>query len=379
MKPRRSRWKLWRSRLGVQEFLALDAARRPQNFLLLAVLTICAFTLIVPANVVTTLDDPRFATYLGVGEADFRLDIRAGSAQTEPVAKAVKSDPAVKRSVVLESHRLQVKTPTGEWESLLVEFGDHTVFPLTYRDGGAPTRTDQVALSWTEAKELGLDVGDPVTLRVEGKERKLTLCGIYQDITNGGKTAKATFSVPGESLWSVVYVGLAEGQQVDATVDRYSKSFPGVKVTDINDYAGQTLGATTSQMRLLATAAVVLGCGLAFLATTLFAVLVVARERGQIATLKAVGASDGDIRRQYLVRFGALAVLGLVLGTILASTAGEAIFKVAMGSLGAPGVAFLPNPWLAWLALPLLVALVVAGAALLALRHIDSITMMDQE
>lgn len=55
------------------------------------------------------------------------------------------------------------------------------------------------------AKELNKKVGDSLVLLNDGKEINMTVSGIYQDITNGGRTAKARMPFdPKTVLWYVV-------------------------------------------------------------------------------------------------------------------------------------------------------------------------------
>ena len=77
-----------------------------------------------------------------------------------------------------------------------MELGDHSVFPLAYAAGRAPAENNEIALSVMNADELGKTVGDVILIMIEGEERAFTVSGIYADITNGGKTAKAVFSDP---------------------------------------------------------------------------------------------------------------------------------------------------------------------------------------
>ncbi len=53
---------------------------------------------------------------------------------------------------------------------------------------------------------LGLSMGDTLLLLPDETPQEYTVCGIYSDITNGGKTAKAAF-LPGGGypMWSVFY------------------------------------------------------------------------------------------------------------------------------------------------------------------------------
>ena len=59
--------------------------------------------------------------------------------------------------------------------------------------GSAPDREGEISLSHANASQDGLNkkVGDEVVVKVGGTEKTLKVSGIYQDVTNGGKTAKA--------------------------------------------------------------------------------------------------------------------------------------------------------------------------------------------
>ncbi|MCK7467804.1 MAG: hypothetical protein MZU91_06575 [Desulfosudis oleivorans] len=82
-------------------------------------------------------------------------------------------------------------------------------------EGRAPAAGEgEIALSDDQRqRDLGLD-GREMSSRwiVEGRDRTFTVSGIYSDVTNGGKTAKAV--LPGRfrrtSMWSVICVNLAD-------------------------------------------------------------------------------------------------------------------------------------------------------------------------
>ena len=86
-----------------------------------------------------------------------------------------------------------METPDGTVSNLLTELGDHRVFPVSYVKGQAPVSPDEIALSAMNAEELGKNPGDSLTLITGSGTQTMTVCGIYSDITNGGKTAKASF------------------------------------------------------------------------------------------------------------------------------------------------------------------------------------------
>lgn len=169
-----------------------------------------------------------------------------------------------------------------------------------------------------------------------------------------------------------------QGDVAALTAD-LAAAHPGAKITDARRYAAETMGGTISQMRVVGVVAAAAGLAVAFLIVALFGALVLARQRGQIAVLRGVGASLATIRRQYLVQFGVVIAVGVILGLILAATLGQLLFALALGSLGAPGVVLMPAWWLSWLVLPLALAAGCAGAVLLALRRVGTIRIDEQE
>ena len=75
------------------------------------------------------------------------------------------------------------------------------------------------------ANELKKNVGDSIVLFVDGKEKTLTISGMYQDVTNGGKTAKASFSYNNENiLWYVVNVDLKSNVDLQEKVKEYKQN-----------------------------------------------------------------------------------------------------------------------------------------------------------
>ena len=102
-------------RLPVQVWLGAREALRPSNALLLGVLALCTFTMVLPTNVSTTLSNPQIATYLGVGQADLRIDVRTGVQDLATVEKGVDSDPRITRhtTVLRRSYKMSTSRAAG--------------------------------------------------------------------------------------------------------------------------------------------------------------------------------------------------------------------------------------------------------------------------
>lgn len=375
-RKRRNRWHLTSvRRLPVPQWMGIREALRPSNALLLGVLALCTFTMVLPTNVATTLDDPRIGTYLGSGQADLRIDVRAGVQDLASVAEVIDADQRISKHATVLRRDYKMETTSGEWESVLIDIGDHQAFPMQYLTGSAPLAEDEIALSYSQSAATGANVGSTVKVRTKDGDTPFQVTGVYQDITNNGLTAKATFDDGAPALWQIIYADVQNKDLEAAVSEDLRAQLPGVQVTGASEYASQFFGATSSQIRIIALLACGIALSLAFLITMLFTVLVLSRERQQIGILKALGSSDRSVAGQYFTRFGILTLLGLAFGLLLATTVGEGAIGVILGPRGAPNVELLANFALVGVVIPGALLATIAGAVALAVRRVRSITL----
>ncbi|WP_150275953.1 ABC transporter permease [Paenibacillus tepidiphilus] len=365
------RFRLSRSRLlNTNIFLGIKdvLARKKLYLTMLAVLVIAAFIIIVPQNLYHTISAPGFSTYLGIGQSDLRLDIQQTddiAGKTAEIAKAMHSDSAISKYTVLTTKTFRARTPDGLEERLKIELGDHTVFPVHYSQGTAPVLGNELALSALNADELGLQVGDDLTLMLLDKETPatFTVSGIYSDVTNGGKTAKAAFTGgSADIMWSVIYTELADSSLAAAKAAEYGERFAFAKVSDIEEYIAQTFGSTMSSVHRTSQAGLVVALLITVLVTLLFMNMLAVKDRYSIAVLKTCGFTGPDITLQYVARAVFVLVLGIAAGTLLANTLGESLAGLVISRLGAASFEFAVRP----LAVYVLVPLMMAGAVLIA-------------
>jgi putative ABC transport system permease protein len=348
--------------LGIKDVLA----RTKLYATMLAVLVISAFIIIVPQNLHNTISSKDFITYMGIGDSDIRIDIQQTDHIAEKaaeIAAAMSNDGDISKYAVLTTKMFRVRMDDGTEERIKVELGDHLVFPLTYSEGRAPSAENEIALSVTNANEMGKKVGDVISVIIAGQAQNLTVCGIYSDITNGGKTAKAVFSDDSaDIMWSVVSGDLSEPSLTDAKIVEYTERFEYAKVSDIDEYIVQTFGSTIDSVGKASLAAIAVALTTAALVTLLFMRMLVARDRYSIAVMKAFGFTNSDISTQYIARSIFVLMIGVVLGTLLANTLGKALAGAAIASFGASAFEFTVNPWFAYLLAPLMMACVVLFA-----------------
>ncbi len=393
-----------RSLKKTERMPALEAMFQPQEkkgggqYLIIGLVTFaCTFLLLVPQNLYNTMSSPDFVTYMGIGSGDIRMDIRqTGDIRgvTEDIASALAQDKQVERYTVLTTKACTAYLPSAESEAdaltglpatgltpenlqkaglktvnLAVETGSHGIFPVEYLEGRLPERQGEIALSVMNARELGLSVGDSIGLAEHGVIKNHRVCGIYSDITNGGKTAKA-YDAGGDGpvMWSVLYVSLKDfaekteenpaGRQAGYFVKKSAGDFGekekwmekyramGADVTYIADYVQDTYGQTLGQLRLAQRAALI-STFVTGAVVWLFIRLLVEKDRYAISLHKALGFTGADMKRSYFVK-GMLPVIGgMTAGIFIGNPLGERICGAVMKSFGAEGFRFAASQGLA--------------------------------
>jgi putative ABC transport system permease protein len=359
--------------LGIKDVLA----RKKLYATSLVVLMISAFIMIVPQNLYNTISSKSFIQYMGIGDYDLRIQT-SSSAKTDDIVTLIDSDSDISKYAVLTTKTFKLKTSNGSEENIKVELGDHSAFPIEYSEGSAPSRDNEISLSTINADELNKKVGEVITMVIEGKEKDLTVSGIYSDVTNGGKTAKAVFiDNSAKAMWTIVCVELYNKFLVESKVSGFSNKFDFAKTSDIDEFVSQTLGSTISSIEMVSYASIVVALVITLLVTLLFMKMLVAKDRYSIVVMKAIGFTISDIRAQYVSRSVFVLIIGIFLGTLLANTLGEVLAGVLISSFGASSFNFTVNPITAYLLSPLMMTFAVLISTMIGTSGTEKIKISE--
>lgn len=374
---------LRKSRIAdINIFMGLrDIVQRFRVFaLLIFVFFFCSFLTIIPLHFINTIRSPDFISYMGIGKSDIRIDLRQSeniSERYNAMLSRISGDPDVKRFSSGVTSRFTMIDNDGAPEKINIETGDFSMFPLDYIEGRAPVKEDEIALSCLYVQEMDKGIGDKLKLIVDGKRKDMLICGIYQDITNGGKTAKSLIPFNKNTvLWYTMSLDLNPGVGISEKVHDYSAAFHPARITGLEDYLSQTLGSTIAQIKKVAAAAAGVGIFVSILITSLFMKMLIARDTSQIAIMKSGGFTSGDIRIQYLT--GALLMLaaGIVLGTVFANTLGQNFVSLLWSFMGASHIRFIIDPLQTYFLFPLILVLSVLSAAVVSISGIKNINII---
>ena len=351
-----------------------DVVNRLRDYKMpILVFIMCAFLVIVPTNFLNTLKDPSFIGYTGIGECDAIITLRyTGDIEQRfsAVMNALKNDGDV--SLYSERITASYKTinPDNELISIGIQNGDFTKFAVPYLSGKPPVAENEIALSLLNSKELDAKVGDTVKIIDGNKTYLLTVSGIYQDITNGGKSAQAHIEYKQENvLWYSVYVNF-NAVDAAAKIDKYNKLFAPAKVTGVEDYMSQTLNSTINQFESVTVVVSIISIIVAILITVLFIKMLLSKDKGQITIMKGLGFNSKHIKKQYISAMILCLITGVTIGVVLALTLGESFIGLLMSALGASKISFVIEPIMSFIVCPLSLLISITITTLLSSKAI---------
>ncbi|RRD30285.1 ABC transporter permease [Streptococcus minor] len=343
-------------------------ARKKIYTTMLSVFVLSLFVVLLPMSIYSTISHPSFINYLGLGNYDIRVDLSQISGKEKEVEQLIselETDPLIQKISVYRSYMLDYKTETGNKQKLWVDTGNQKDFSIKYIKGHAPTTDDQISLSKLRADDMEKKVGDQIPMLINGQEKNITISGIYSDLTNGGKTAKASFPVEHqEAVWIIIPITLKTETSSQDFIKAYQDRYTFAKFSDIESYRNQIFGSTIQMVSTISWWAFAGAIFLVLLITSLFIRMLFIKDLSQIALLKAIGFSNKQIQLQYVITSSLILILSLVIGNFFALTVGDSLASLLLSTIGIAGVTFIHNPLLTLLLIPLS----ILTASLLATR-----------
>ena len=361
--------------LGIKDILVRFKLYR----LLFMIFFICSFLVIVPVNFLNTIKSPSFIVYTGAAESDIRIDIQQGGKIEEnfrDIITYIKNDADIKEVSPVATSRVQILNADGDYEDIDIETGDFTIFPAGYIKGKVPVNDGEAALSYLNSKETGKNPGDKIILKIDDTIKEMTVTGVYQDITNGGKTVKAVIkSRDGEKQRYVININVKEGTDINKKIASYKKIFPEAKITYPEEYMNQTMGETVKYLENFTLVTILSASGILMLMTSLFLKMLLSKDRFEISILRRIGLSVRNIKIQYVTRMISVIIPGILLGTAAANTAGQKITGIMWSFLGAAEIKFVIDPLQGYILCPAVLTAIVVITTLQATNSVKKYEM----
>ena len=208
----------------------------------------------------------------------------------------------------------------------------------------------------------------------EIEQKTCTICGIYSDITNGGKTAKGCINDETPTVWSIMYVSLKDSISPDTWISDYSKgSAENIKIAEISEYINGMYGQTIRSIGKASVMTKVIACVVIMVVILLLMRLIIWRERRESSLKKALGLTTSNVRTDYLKKLSIYLLIGLVFGILSGLLLGPRMAGILFSFMGAKGLGFTMDPISTFAIIPILMIVSVFTTAAISLKEVKNI------
>ncbi|MDF2949066.1 MAG: hypothetical protein K0R07_1093 [Sedimentibacter sp.] len=349
---------------------------------------IAVLIIMIPVNLLNTFNAPEFITYMGSSLEDILIEVDNGEKLEDGYAnvkEVLENDVAVKNYYEYRRIRTKSTSAEGEYVNLHIDCGVNAGNELKYLSGNSPETRNEIAISYLNSNVFGKETGDKMILYINDTEKEFVISGIYQDVTSGGYTAKSKYDFAElEAEKHSFSVDLNDNEEIKTKADEWAEILgAGISVDPMKEFINQTLGGVEKQLRGIVYVIIILGAVLVMLITVLFLKLRLAKDLSEIATLKAIGFSEKDIKHQYMIKIGTISTFGILVGIVLTDILGESLVSAALSiaNLGIKKVELISNPLIEYFVCPLLLMMliqIVTGIIIKSIKKYNIISIINE-
>ncbi len=319
-------------------FLALnDVLGSPKRYgTVILTFTLCLSMLQILVTTVHTLKSGSLISAFGISESDvyYSNDARQMSFLVENGRELVMQELADMEEFLAEQG-MPAKCCNEVMLTKTLVHGDNvckvsvyqglgtTADRYTYFEGTAPQNEKELALTPQTAENLGATIGDTVIIRHSSGEREYMVTALFQSMNNLGEgvrlhedTEVDFKKTSGFFAFQIDFLGNPSEEEIEERIRLLKDLYDSEQVYSAGEYVERMVGVaeTLDSVRVLMQIVIAV---IIVLITVLLERSFLAKERGEIAILKAIGFRNRTIRQWHTIRFGITGVIAAVLSMLL--------------------------------------------------------------
>lgn len=203
--------------------------------------------------------------------------------------------------------------------------------------GKTSQNTDEVVLTETIASDLGVDIGDRVTIQGDAGTKEFTVSGIYHCANdmgaNLGMSREGYLSIGNDDprIWCYHYF-LSDSSQKQAITEHLEQAYGGDVHIHENTWPG--LSGIIRAMHLMLLAMYGMSAVFICIVTIMTGSKILDAEKKDMGIYKAIGCSVRMLCMTFAVRFGIVAMIGAMVGTAAAALLTDPVVAAVMRLAG---------------------------------------------
>ena len=331
---------LRKSKLSTTGFLATNdvLSSKKQFGIMTIVFTICFLMVMILANTANTLCSDKLVFLFGTVKSDVYLDdanrimeLMDGGSGDEKIYETLNEIEEILaengmpgKCIVEIQFKYQVSF-NGNTQKITFQQNKLTkASDYVYNEGSAPQNEYEIALTPQSAKLIGCEIGDTVSIKINGVEHDYMVTGLFTSFNQLGvvgrlhEDAKTDRSeIVSAFAFQVDFDDNPDEETVNKRINRMKEIFDTKDVYNAADYT-KDCTQVSDTMRAVEYLALALTVIIAALIAILMERSFISREKSEIALMKAVGIKNKKIITQHTLRFVIVMVLAFVIAALLA-------------------------------------------------------------
>ena len=396
---KKSLMSLGRSKLPASSFLSLnDIVSNPKRFGIVTLTFVLCMTLVLMmSNIVYTMNSGSLYSAFGYAKLHVAMEENSTNHYFIEGGREKVAEDLAEMEAFLAENGMDADCSRTMILALPVAYGDQEINlsivqtigedmdAFEYTEGTAPQNVDEIAITKLAADKLGVGIGDTVTAKTVDGDREYIITAFYQTMMQQGVSARIH---PDEQINYVQAMGSSDvmirfhddpaAEEVVSRVERLKELYPDARVIKTCAEAvadSLTVVPAMEAVKLLVT---ILTIVLTALITVLMERSFIAKEKGQIALLKAIGTRNSKIYAYHVLRFVFVGIIAVILGELVAMPVTKLSFDLVFKMMGLEtGVTYLSDPLEAYLILPGIVLATTALSAFLTALYTRKIKSSD--
>ncbi|MDE5556114.1 MAG: ABC transporter permease [Ruminococcus sp.] len=388
---------LSKSKFKTTGFLSLnDVLSSPKQYgIITAVFTLCMLLVMVLANTANTLNSDKLLFLFGTTKSDVYyndskslMEIMQGRKTLDETIEEVEkelSDNGMPADVHIETlYQLPVKFGDIKTTVMFELCNKTSADEYIYTQGTAPCYANEIAISEPIAEKLNAEIGDTLQLTIDGEENDYIITALFQTFGNLGECGRLNENIfPSDSsiasamAYQIDFDDNPDKKEIDSRIEKLKDIFNSQKVMNAEDYVKDNTGASDIIAGVKNFVLII-----SFIIIVMISVLMersfIAKEKSEIALMKAIGFRNNAIYAHHTARFFIVGIAAYVIASLLCKPFTKLIIDPIFAIMGAvAGISYEIRPIEIFVVYPLVILSATLAGTFLTSLYTKSIKSSD--
>lgn len=344
--------------------------------------------IIIPINIINTLNSNGILSLFGLGNIDFRIGSNSFSVQymSKGIDALMKDINQIEQQAEQKGVKISIYPDLSFMTKIYSDNPDHSKSILSFKAVGYPSENytyligtppkleNEIAISDIVAEYFGVSPGDTINCSIDGQWKQFIITATYQIMNNLGYAVRYSdaFELGLDKCSGFMLFGEVLDEKINKTeaVNILKDSFPELGVTTSEEYIDTLIGSVLVQLNLVKNIILVIVLGINFLITSLLVRMLLTKEIPEVALLKAIGFRDKYIWKWQAVRIVVILIVSVILGALIANLTGGFLTSGVFKMMGATKIELVIEPIQVFLIYPLIILLITMAAVFVSLGRV---------